>query len=149
MIDAPEGSFQAVVADFHSCGLRTDGTITCWGATDVFGNDMGEIDPPEGSFRAISAGLAHSCGLRTDDAIACWGWNSTGQIDAPGGPFQAVTAGLDHSCGLRLDNRVVCWGSNIDGAISVPFDGPVGPVVDPAVISPTYVPHMTAQRHPT
>ena len=35
--DAPAGSFKAVTAgDIHSCGLRTDATITCWGLSTAF-----------------------------------------------------------------------------------------------------------------
>ena len=39
----------AVTTDMeHSCGLRRDNTIICWGA-----NDAGQSDPPEGSFHAV------------------------------------------------------------------------------------------------
>ena len=34
----------------HSCGLRTDGTIVCWGL-----NRDGRADPPDGNFTAVSA----------------------------------------------------------------------------------------------
>ena len=57
-----------VVGGIHSCGLRTDGTITCWGR-----NSEGQADAPEGTFNAVSAGEDHSCGLRTNDTIICWG----------------------------------------------------------------------------
>ena len=40
--DAPTGSFKDVsVNQVHSCGLRTDNTITCWGA-----NGTGQLDVP-------------------------------------------------------------------------------------------------------
>ena len=74
----------------HSCGLRTDGTITCWGW-----NDYGQADAPAGSFSAVSARHGLSCGLRTDGTITCWGSNDYGQADygradAPAGSFSAV-----------------------------------------------------------
>ncbi|MCY4665337.1 MAG: RCC1 domain-containing protein [Acidimicrobiaceae bacterium] len=60
---------QAVSAGgVHSCGLRTDATITCWGD-----NEHDQASAPAGTFRAVSAGEDHSCGLRTDDTIICWG----------------------------------------------------------------------------
>ena len=61
---------------FHSCGLRTDGTITCWGS-DI----EGQLNAPAGQFSAVSAGGFHSCGLRTDGTITCWGNNDGGQAD--------------------------------------------------------------------
>ena len=73
------GEFIAVSGGHgHSCGLRTDSTVACWGT-----NDYGQTDAPAGTFSAVSAGHGHSCGLRTDSTITCWGWNDEGQVDAP------------------------------------------------------------------
>ena len=70
--------FSAVSAGAdHSCGLKTDGTIECWG-----GRGLGESDAPSGRFTAVSAGALHSCGLKTDGAIECWGWERDGQTVA-------------------------------------------------------------------
>ena len=52
----------------HSCELRSDNTITCWGS-----NYYGQTDAPGGSFRTVTADGVHSCGLRADDNITCWG----------------------------------------------------------------------------
>ena len=77
------GSFGAISAGGrHSCGLRTNGTITCWGD-----NSLGQADAPSGSFNAVTAGGAHACGLRIDGTITCWSDNSLGQADAPSGSF--------------------------------------------------------------
>ena len=90
----------------HTCGLRTDGTVACWGR-----NSRGRADAPAGHFSAVTAGEEHSCGLRTDGTVECWGGNQHGQADAPAGHFSAVTAGRQHSCGLRTDGTVECWGA--------------------------------------
>ncbi|MCY3663222.1 MAG: hypothetical protein OXH28_10455 [bacterium] len=89
----------------HACGLRADGTVSCWG-----GDSHGQTDAPNGRFSAVSAGLTHSCGLRTDGTITCWGGNENGQSDALDGQFTAVSAGGYLSCGLRTDATAVCWG---------------------------------------
>ncbi len=105
--------------DAHSCALRTDGTITCWG-----NNEWGQADAPGGSFSAVTAGgapaNAHSCALRTDSTVTCWGNNEWGQADAPGGSFSAVTAGAAHSCALRTDSTITCWGNNKYGQADAP-----------------------------
>ena len=108
--------FTAVVAGYHhSCGLRTGGTLACWGE-----NGWGQADPPGGTFRAVGAGEGHSCGLRSDSTITCWGNSSGGQADAPTGTFSAVSVGGSHSCGLRSNATITCWGHNWAGQTSVP-----------------------------
>ena len=73
----PNSPFIQVSAGlFHSCGLRADGSIVCWG---VSGEDerrveaTGLIDSPPGTFSQISAGDLHSCALRRDGTVECWG----------------------------------------------------------------------------
>ena len=117
--DAPEGTFTAITGGpNHSCGLRTDNTITCWGGRLDY--EYGQTDAPEGTFIAVSGGLWHSCGIRTDKTITCWGNNGWGQTDAPDGTFNAVSAGVWHSCGLRTDKTVTCWGNNHLGQADAP-----------------------------
>ncbi|MXW60396.1 MAG: hypothetical protein F4003_01250, partial [Acidimicrobiaceae bacterium] len=62
----------------HTCGIRTDNTITCWGH-----NEHRQADAPAGQFTAISAGGSHTCALRTDNTITCWGHNGYRQANAP------------------------------------------------------------------
>ena len=113
---APTTAFNAVTAGRdHTCALRTDATITCWGY-----NGYGEADAPNGTFNAVTASGNHTCGLRTDATITCWGYNGSGQADAPNGTFNAVTAGLDHTCALRTDATITCWGYNGDGQADAP-----------------------------
>ena len=109
-------TFQTISAGgAHSCGLRADDTVTCWGS-----NFFGQADAPSGALQTVSAGWWHSCGLRADDTLTCWGWNSDGEADAPAGAFESVSAGWFHSCGLRADDTVTCWGSNFFGQADAP-----------------------------
>ena len=119
-------SFKAVSAgQFHSCGIRADDTVECWG-----GNFFSQAAPPAGSFEAVSAGASYSCAIRTDGTIACWGLvgfhsldqaegNEDGSYtsrfvaaDPPTGTFKSVSVGSNHSCAIRTDDTVACWGKN-------------------------------------
>ncbi len=75
MVAQTGARFQSVSAGTdHTCGVRTDETIVCWG-----GNDYGQALPVEGRFISVSAGDRFTCGVRTDGGIACWGLNERGQ----------------------------------------------------------------------
>ncbi|MYC43184.1 MAG: hypothetical protein F4X52_11645 [Acidimicrobiaceae bacterium] len=91
----------------HSCAVRTNATIACWG-----NNQQSQADPPDGYFKVIGTGWSHTCGIRTDNTIACWGTNWTGPNDPPSGEFKAISAGRSHTCGIRTDNTITCWGHN-------------------------------------
>jgi len=93
-----------------ACGVRTDGSVACWGD-----NASGQATPPTGMFSYVSAGGAFACGLRTDGTIACWGDNSQGQATPLTGTFLSVSAGSDHACAVLPNNEVQCWGNNIYG----------------------------------
>lgn len=99
----------------HSCGLRIDGTIDCWGS-----NKYGQVDPPLAQFTAVSVNAVHSCGLRVDGTIDCWGNDGMGETRVPIGTFTAVSAGHFFSCGLRVDGTVDCWGLNWHGEADAP-----------------------------
>jgi alpha-tubulin suppressor-like RCC1 family protein len=53
---------------YHTCGVRTDDRLACWGY-----NGSGRASPPPGTFKTVSAGSNYTCGVRTDELVACWG----------------------------------------------------------------------------
>ena len=64
--------FSAITAGgYHSCGLRPDSTVECWGGNWIEASLGAEI-PPNGQFTAVSAGWDHTCGLRTNGTVDCW-----------------------------------------------------------------------------
>ena len=116
--DAPLGDFTSVSAGAtHSCGLRTDGIIECWGyrgstaLTQICG---GRSDAPSGEFISVSAGRRNSCGVHVGGKIECWGSNKYGQSDAPLGEFTSVSTLDRHSCGVHANGSIECWGADID-----------------------------------
>jgi alpha-tubulin suppressor-like RCC1 family protein len=123
----------------HSCVLRENGLVACWGA-----NGKGQLGDGTTSERPtpvtvpgvvdaveLALGRSHSCALRKTGAVVCWGSNERGQLGA-GLDVQsstravavrnlsdavAIASGDDHLCVIRSDSTVACWGSNADGQL--------------------------------
>ncbi|MDE0267524.1 MAG: RCC1 domain-containing protein, partial [Acidimicrobiaceae bacterium] len=70
----PTGTYTAITAgNNHTCALKTDNTITCWG-----NNHHNQTNTPTGTYTAITAGNNHTCALlKTDNTITCWGFGIT------------------------------------------------------------------------
>ncbi len=106
-----KGGFDSVSAGKeHTCGVRADGSVACWG-----GNQNGQATPPEEAFTSVSAGYDHTCGVRADGFVACWGSDGRGQATPPEGQFASVSAGGGHTCGVTTGGFVACWGSDRRG----------------------------------
>ena len=90
---------------WHTCGLKSDGSVLCWGS-----NDSGQATAPDGAFVSVSAGGSHSCGLKATGSVACWGADDHGQATSRRGDFVSVDAGDFHTCGTRPNGLVTCWG---------------------------------------
>jgi len=108
MVLAVPGSGTLSSGDRHTCGIRTDGTLVCWGDPA-----SGPVSPPAGTFTQVSTGFSHACAVKTDETLACWGDDSTGQVRLmPTGTFSQVSSGDGYSCAVRTDQTVICWGDN-------------------------------------
>jgi hypothetical protein len=119
----PSGGFASIaVANWNACGLRLDGTVSCWASG---GNpDYGQTTPPAGTFRALSVNGLTSCGIQTsDNSIACWGYDSFGTAP-PSGSFKALSIGRLNACALGTDGTLHCWGhdASVTAAPAGSFD---------------------------
>jgi alpha-tubulin suppressor-like RCC1 family protein len=94
---------------YHTVGLREDGTIIAWG-----GNEQAQcnVPSPNTGFVAVAAGKEHSLGLKEDGSIVAWGSNGHGQcsVPTPNADFTAAAAGWGHSLGVKSDGSIVAWG---------------------------------------
>lgn len=155
-VESPRGTTPERVGDrsdwrsieaegLHSCGIRNDGTLWCWGY-----NDSGELgvgdrlnrttparvgcEPTQSDvcfedWTTVSTGEYHTCGIRREGTLWCWGGHGNGQLGIGGGTSQAtepraviadtawdaVVAGFRNTCAIRSDGALFCWGAGTEG----------------------------------
>ena len=97
----------------HTCALREDDTIACWGA-----NDHGQSDPPAGRFESLACGRWYCCAKPSSGSLSCWGdAGSRGEPDDDP-TLSSVAIGSNHVCALR-QGVPRCWGDNEHGQLDV------------------------------
>ncbi len=92
----------------HTCAIRDDGTLWCWGNGDSgqLGNGgrerrsvPTEVTPPDAAGRweevytsagGGAEGGAHTCAIRNDRTLWCWGRNGSGQVGVGRGSDEPV-----------------------------------------------------------
>ena len=137
---ADDGGFGAWCPDLpgfdFSCGIRTDGTLWCWGSIGDISEDLPRqvTTPAPGGWASITAGQDHVCATRADGTLWCWGDNSQGQLgigshtgqDLPQqvttparGGWASVTGGAFHTCATRTGGTLWCWGRNDLGQLGI------------------------------
>jgi len=99
----------------HVCGIKDDSTLICWGD-----NSQNQADPPDGTFKEVSAGFYFNCALSTEGTIACWGRDTSGETSPPPGQFIQIEVGGNHACALAADGAPICWGANESSQVSYP-----------------------------
>ncbi len=111
----PEGEFESVhtrLGGSDVCGLRTDGSVECWGnfiEVDVYNP---YLSPPEGVFASVFFVGRIPCGLRPSGEAECWSTDgSSWSHPAPGDfPYSDAVFGEGNACGYHYGARY-CWKS--------------------------------------
>jgi hypothetical protein len=111
----------------HSCVIRGDGSVLCWGLDTSF---QIRTTPTDSGYEQLRAAAVATCALRGDGTPACWGFNQGRLIEVPPGPFESLVVGWDSACGKDAAGAYTCWGSDEDGTISL---RPSGPLLDLAL----------------
>ncbi len=91
---------QVAAGQYHSLGLRADGSVACWGDYSL---GQAQVPAPNSGFIAVAAGGTHSLGLKANGSLLGWGANAKGQCNspAPNSGFTSAWAGQLCSMGLK------------------------------------------------
>ncbi len=120
----------------HTCALRGDGTVACWGGANQGQLGTGTLTAQSSAvtlpnLRRVSelaAGAQTTCALTWDREVYCWGRNDRGQVgDGTGArrttpvkvPISGATllaVGNSHAC-AATDSALYCWGANESGQL--------------------------------
>jgi alpha-tubulin suppressor-like RCC1 family protein len=112
----------------HTCAVRSDGTVWCWGwnnrgqlgdgtTTDSSAprQVLGLIDAID-----VSVGWRQTCALRADGTVWCWGdGNTTPSQIAQLKDVVSISAGASQSCALLSDSTVWCWGDDLSAPVLI------------------------------
>jgi len=170
-VDAGTGGASCTLATAvgkdHTCAVRSDGTVWCWGRNDA--GQLGDgslVDQPAPvqvmgltGIAGIAGGDNHSCAIGAGGMVWCWGRGLLGDGSLPHSPSSLpvqvsnvsgavqIVAGGAHSC-ARLDSgNVVCWGENTSGQLGDATTTP--PAAPVAVQGPTGVTALAAGNNTT
>jgi hypothetical protein len=130
----------------HTCALRVDGQVACWGSDelirmileDSFGEEPdpgweAQGDPlavPDGElFVDLFAGAVSNCGVRADGTLRCWGATLNNEpFPAPRAHLTTMSLGFGGSCGVTVDGQGYCW--DVEGEIFFTPEDVVGAPTD-------------------
>lgn len=77
---------QLFAGGVHTCALRDDSTLWCWGGNRFGQLGTGDVEPrltPTQVLTGVTAayvGGAHTCAIKMDGSVWCWGNNQYGQL---------------------------------------------------------------------
>ncbi|MCM2323342.1 MAG: hypothetical protein NDJ90_08785 [Oligoflexia bacterium] len=130
-----QSGFTYVETSNHTCAIRTNGALYCWGANAYGQVGDGTRDARTTPYQVFASGVTavrlsgnHTCAIKTDGALYCWGYNANGQIGNNSttdqlAPLQIIASGVtdaktgsDHTCAI-VNTSLRCWGANGSGQI--------------------------------
>jgi RHS repeat-associated protein len=171
-VSALTDAVQVGLGDAHSCALRSNGQVSCWGynGRGEMGNGGTANEPSpvvvSGIENAIGIGIGrwHGCAVLAGGGVKCWGYNPDGQLGTSAGPPSGavdvpsladvvqVVGNHGSTCARRSGGSVSCWGSDAygvlgDGPADAPGTGPVTVAnLNDAIDLASYGSHVCARR---
>ncbi len=81
------------------CGLREDGTSSCWGHSE-----QAHV-PPDLKLKFLDIGSHTACGIRDDDALVCWTGDEVEVFDRS---FLHVSVVSRYWCAVEMSGEIMC-----------------------------------------
>jgi alpha-tubulin suppressor-like RCC1 family protein len=118
---------------YRVCGIRTDGTLWCWGFGYATNNVPAVLDSGS-DWRRPASGADFGCALKAVSQLYCWGVNGSGQLGlgtstTTSVPTRVVSSGATdwaqvaaaslHTCAVGTDTTLWCWGYNGNGQLGI------------------------------
>jgi len=137
---------QHPIFDAHSCALRLDGTLWCWGDNSVgqlgTGGEIKRNIPYAltnvFTAKSVGGGEHHSCILTRAGTVECAGQNRFGQLGIGGSPIWqegndrsdmtqlpglsgvvSLSLGNYHACAAKGSGNLACWGHGKYGQLGL------------------------------
>ncbi|MDH5217756.1 MAG: hypothetical protein OEX19_08670, partial [Gammaproteobacteria bacterium] len=128
----------------HSCGIKANGTLWCWGISGDplgLGSNIGtqyspiQVMSSKTDWSLLDTNRNHTCAIDSEKFLWCWGRNNYGQLGS--GESGALTSknvpelvdnlrnwtqistGDVHSCGIDELKQLFCWGRNQSGQLGI------------------------------
>jgi hypothetical protein len=124
---APTGSAKLAAAFRHTCAIKADATLNCWGYNSSAQLGSGDRNsylapnPVAGltGVTAVATGSNDSCAIHGGGNLSCWGNTSVLLPVAVVGysGVQAVAVGGTHKCFITSAGNVRCSGNNSVGQL--------------------------------
>ncbi len=134
------GVAEVAAGGAHTCAVKTDGTLWCWGFSNYGqvgdGTMTTRLSPVQvtalgAGAAGVSTGIQHTCARKRDGTLWCWGMGDFGQLGdgtdkSKSSPVQVtslgngvadVSLGQYFTCATKGDNTAWCWGESRDGQL--------------------------------
>ncbi|HEY4242616.1 MAG TPA: hypothetical protein VGM88_22515 [Kofleriaceae bacterium] len=135
---------QVTLAETQACGVRTDGTLWCWGHGGAVDADLPTQVGTDSDWVEVKNALLNVCARKQDGTVWCLGdghagalgngtlATSTTLVQAGTAGFTSISVGWNGdqpsvACGVRGDQTIQCWGGGEDGGLGI-WPKATGPV---------------------
>ncbi|MCH9662298.1 MAG: hypothetical protein K0U66_01390 [Gammaproteobacteria bacterium] len=141
-IGADTDWIQVSAGGAHTCAIKNDGELYCWGAGANgrlgLGDDLSDLGTPtrvgsESDWSQVSARNEHTCAVNSGGELHCWGGRGNGRLgfDATSvnttTPTRAsdttdwlqVSTGDNHTCAKNTNGELYCFGQGGFGGLGI------------------------------